>query len=66
MRHLLYVIHATEEGVFFKVKKQLTYGVDFIYADDMFRPLQWVIFRSEDMHLRIIYYTTQYRQIYVL
>ena len=27
----------------------------FIYADDMFRPVQWAIFRSQYVYLRILY-----------
>jgi len=36
-----------EEG--FLVKTNLTYVLVFMYADDMFRPLQWVIFKSQDV-----------------
>ena len=48
------VLFTFKQG-FFWVKKQLSYFVIFISADDMFRPLHWTIFRSQDIYLRRLY-----------
>jgi len=44
--------NAIEEEFF--LSQNTNYDV-FIYADDMFQPLQWATFRSQDIYLSILY-----------